>query len=370
MIHSKEQVMNKFPSFLTAVIVTFCGGLLFSLIDSPVPWLLGPIVGMLLATRYINTPLYWPPVLRNSGLIILGYSFGLELTREALVEIGYKLPVMFLMTVLIVVFSAVMAYLISKLTGADYPTVLTGSIPGGLSQMILFAEEAKGMDVTTVSFLQVSRLLMVVFIVPFIVILGPFAQGMDESSLVVKDSVSTSSSLFPNLLMYIIICLLMAKVGQKLKAPTPYLLGPIVGTALLNLTDFQAPYLSNTILDFSQWMIGGYIGLLLNPRELKSKKKLILLACISGFLLIFASMAFSLVLVRIYGVSLSTAFLSLAPGGMEQMGILAHEGDADVSIVTAFQIFRLLFIFFAVPPLLRFVFRRKLQNQNPEQNTG
>jgi uncharacterized protein len=40
------------------------------------------------------------------------------------------------------------------------------------------------------------------------------------------------------------------------------------------------------------------------------------------------------------------------------MGIIAHEINADVSIVTCYQLFRTFFIFFAVPPLLRAIFGR------------
>ncbi|WP_244965673.1 AbrB family transcriptional regulator [Paenibacillus alvei] len=39
------------------------------------------------------------------------------------------------------------------------------------------------------------------------------------------------------------------------------------------------------------------------------------------------------------------------------MGIIAHEIQADLSMVSGYQIFRTLFISFAVPPLLQFLFR-------------
>ncbi|NRG45353.1 AbrB family transcriptional regulator, partial [Bacillus sp. CRN 9] len=53
----------------------------------------------------------------------------------------------------------------------------------------------------------------------------------------------------------------------------------------------------------------------------------------------------------------ATSFLSLSPGGMDQMAIIAHEVGADLSVITGYQLFRLFFIFFAVPPLLKWVFK-------------
>lgn len=358
---------NKNTQYLTALVAAFFGGLLFSLIGTPVPWLLGPIMATMVASRFKKIQLRWSPLVRNTGLMIIGYSFGLDLTKKALIEIGEKLPSMLSLTVVLILFCAGIAYLVSKLTGVDYPTVLTGSIPGGLSQMILFAEEHKGIDLTTVSFLQVARLLMIVFTVPFIMLIGPLS---DSNKLNVEfTEVTTFSGPFlPNALIYMGLCILLSFIGQKVHAPTPFLLGPIIGTSLLNLTSFQAPFLPNWILDVSQLMIGGYIGLLLKPEGLKSKTKMITLALISGVFMILGSMVLSGILIYQYGVSISTSFLSLAPGGMDQMGILAHETNADVSMVTGYQIFRLLFIFFVVPPFLRWIFLRKENNVSEEQN--
>ena len=358
-------------AFLTALVAAIIGGLLFSFIGTPVPWLLGPIAATMVTSRFKKVQLRWSPLVRNTGMMIIGYSFGLALTKEALIEIVEKLPSMLGLTIVLILFCAGIAYLVSKLTGVDYPTTLTGSIPGGLSQMILFAEEVKGIDVTTVSFLQVSRLLMIVFTVPFIMLIGPFA-GPSSANVVVTEA-HLSGPIFPNGLIYVVICLLMAFIGKKIHAPTPFLLGPIVGTALLNLTSFHAPYLPTSLLDVSQLMVGGYIGLMLKPEGLKSKTKVISVALISGLCMILGSLAISLLLIDQYGVSISTSFLSLAPGGMDQMGILAHEANADVSMVTGYQIFRLLFIFFVVPPLLRLIFRRakrqEFKEQKAESNT-
>jgi len=55
-------------------------------------------------------------------------------------------------------------------------------------------------------------------------------------------------------------------------------------------------------------------------------------------------------------VTAPTALLSLAPGGMDQMGVIAHSIGADLSIVSGYQLFRTFFIFFAIPSLLRLLF--------------
>jgi hypothetical protein len=351
--HNDKKIRFSITLFIASI-----GGFVFSLLHTPIPWLLGSMIAVFIGSRFGPVLLYWPSWIRNIGLMIVGYSIGLSFTKTALFEIGGKLPSMLLMTVLLVAFCSGIAFVVSKLTGVDYPTVLTGSIPGGLSQMIIFAEEMKGIDITTVTFLQVARLMMIIFFVPFL-IFGPFFKNTPTHSVsdLVSKGVQAPEHLVPMILLFTVICGLFAYLAMKLKFPTPFLLGPILGTAAFTISGLHGPQLSPAILDISQLMLGGYIGLLLKPEKLEHKARIITLAIISGLVMILGSFGLSFLLVYYSHITPSTSFLSVAPGGMDQMGILAHEVHADLSIVTGYQLFRLFFIYFAVPPILRLLFK-------------
>src|SRR3954465_5688049 len=129
--------------FGITLLTAFIGGFMFSALHSPIPWLLGPMAAVLIGSRFGKVQYYWPIRIRDTGLVIVGYSIGLSFTKEAVLQIAVKLPSMLILTVLLVCFCAGIAYVVSKLSGVDYPTILIGSIPGGLSQMIIFAEETK-----------------------------------------------------------------------------------------------------------------------------------------------------------------------------------------------------------------------------------
>ncbi|MEH7276407.1 AbrB family transcriptional regulator [Neobacillus vireti] len=257
--------------------------------------------------------------------------------------------------------SAGIAFFVSKLSGVDYPTILVGSIPGGLTQMITFSEEVKGINITIVTFLQVTRVIMIIFLVPFL-IYGPFFKNTSPSTLDVADMV-VQAPLSPTLLLFAAVCVICAFIGKKIKSPTPFLLGPIIGTAILTLSGLPGPHLPDFMLDLSQFMIGGYLGLLLKPEQLQHKTKILILAFGSGFVMVLFSLGLSMLLIHYYEITPSTSFLSLSPGGADQMAVLAHDVRADLAMVTGFQLFRLLFIFFAVPPALRWIFKRKRLNQ-------
>lgn len=351
------------------LLIALVSGYLFTLIRMPIPWLLGPMIGVWLAGRVTKSvKFYWPGSLRNAGLITVGYAIGLSFTTATLREIVRQFPSMILLTLLLLLLCALIAYGMSKLTGIPFPTTLTGSIPGGLSQMIALAEETKGIDITVVTFLQASRLMMIVVSVPLI-IFSPLMGGT-HSDLPGSPLAETSASwaaLFPDIIPYAIACIVFALLGKKVNFPTAFLLAPMLVAAVMHLSGFPGPGLPSSLINVAQLMIGCYIGLLLKPETLPNKLRIVSLAVVSGLVLIAGACGLSYLMTQIHAVTAATALLSLSPGGMDQMGIIAHEIEAEVSIVTSYQIFRTFFIFFAVPPLLRLLFR-KLERAKKESS--
>jgi uncharacterized protein len=356
---------SKSIQLIASLVFAFIGGGFFTLIHLPIPWLLGPMTALLIASRFKKMKLIWPRSIRDTGLMIVGYSIGISLTKDSLFEMAGHLPSMLLMTSLTVAVCAGLAFIISKLGGIDYPTALTSSIPGGLSQIVTFAEEMEEIDMTTVTFFQVIRVLMVIFFVPLLVF-GPLftKDGSHALSEVMNASVPQSEPLFPTIILFAFVCILGALIGKKIKLPAPFFLGSIIAAAALSISGVEGPPLSSSILDLAQFMVGGYIGLLLKPEQLDNKKKIISLAVTSSLILILTTLAFSFLLTRYYDFSSITSFLSVAPGGMDQMGIIAHEVHADLSTVTSYQLFRIIFIYVVVPPMLRIVLKYSLRKKS------
>ncbi|QHE59970.1 hypothetical protein FHE72_02205 [Rossellomorea vietnamensis] len=121
---------------LLAFIAGVLGGGLFTLLHLPLSWLLGSMVSVFLINKWTKFELAWPSFLRDLGLIIVGYSIGQSFSQKTMIEIFTQLPSMLTMTVAIIAFSMVLAYITSKMTGIGLSSTVTGSIPGGLSQMV------------------------------------------------------------------------------------------------------------------------------------------------------------------------------------------------------------------------------------------
>src|SRR5690625_598010 len=97
-----------FKTFIAAVI----GGSLFQFLHIPVPWLLGPMIVMAIGKNVFKWGCAWPNYLRNTGMILVGYTIGLSMTSGALHEMTGQLPSMFLMTLLLMLLSLGIALII------------------------------------------------------------------------------------------------------------------------------------------------------------------------------------------------------------------------------------------------------------------
>ncbi|WP_409271045.1 AbrB family transcriptional regulator [Neobacillus sp. SCS-31] len=354
--------VSDLKAFLFTLFLALFGGALFEFLGLPVPWLLGPMAASLAASISGKASLEWPVKIRDAALIIVGYSIGLSFTKPALLQIIAHFPSIMLMTFILIGYCAVMAMAVARLSGLDYRTALLGSIPGGLSQMIALSEEIKGTDSSAVIIFQVFRVLMIIFLVPFTV-LYPFSGSTADSVI----QTASYANLFPGILIFAPLAVVFAVLGKKLGMPTAFLTGPIIITAVLTVSGVDGPVLPGAVMDVSQLMIGTYIGLMFKPGSIARNGKLLPFAVGSSVVLLAGSAGLALLLKNSYGLTFTTSYLSMAPGGMDQMGIIAHETGADLSIVAGYQLFRVFFIFFAMPYLLKGLFglmgRREMNRQ-------
>lgn len=353
--------------FLLSISLAVLGGLIFTFLHVPIPWLLGPMVAMLIGSQVFKLRLTWPTAVRDSGILIVGYAIGLTMTPEALHSILYQLPIMLVMTLLLVSICTLTAYIASKVTDFDFPSLLVGCVPGGLSQMTTLANEMPAINLTLVTFLQVTRLMMIVFCIPFF-LFSPWLIGASHHTAAeAGEIVATWSGLFPEILLYAPLCIAGAWIARKLHFPTAAMTGPLLVMGIVQWTSIlPAPAeLPISLLNISQLMIGTHVGLMMKPQELPHKKQTIMVAILSSLLLIIGSLGLSYVLMKLYDHSAATSLLSMAPGGMDQMSIMAHEVGANLSAVSGYQLFRILFIFFIVSPVIKAFLSHLLKKTSP-----
>lgn len=328
-----------------AFIIGLAGAGVFVVAGAPMPWLLGPLFAVLLMQLFTPVQLKWHSRFRNGGLVVAGYVIGFAFTLEALQGMKDYFGAMVVINIAFFLLFLFISALMASRTKVDQATAMTCCVPGGLSQIITFAEEQKTIDLTAVTFYHVLRVLMIVAIVPFIVTSGEPAHleeaGQGDYSLA--------------LLGLLVLCYGAGVLAQKAKVPTAFLLGPVFLIMVFNLAGIAVPVMPSSFLHIAQLFIGIYIGLLLKKEDLKLTKRMIFYSFFSSAVLIAFAYGLSFLLQDLYGLSFSTSFLSVVPGGLDQMGIIAASVHADVTVVTAFQLFRILFLSVFIVPFVKVV---------------
>ncbi|MBU2055501.1 MAG: AbrB family transcriptional regulator [Proteobacteria bacterium] len=347
-----------FAMKITQILATFLiasgGGFLFHLLRIPLPWMLGPLTATIIYHAVSDKHARWPVELRNLGLIVIGYSMGRTVTLETTRQILANLPAMFAVTFFTVLFCLGIGYITHRRTGISLASGMLGSIPGGLAQMVLLTEEIEDADVTVVTFMQMTRVLAVVFSVPFIAAygIGPMPGGL----------ASPLASTSPYGLVAALPAILAAPVGawlaSRLKLPIPCLLGPIFATAAAVLLGSPAPPVPSPLMNLALIFFGTYFGVIITLESLRKLGKVFPYAIGGAAALLALTYLMGFGLTLFTPATLLTGFLSTAPGGLSEVGVVALALHADVAFIMAYQMFRLFTILLLVPPLLRWRFRR------------
>jgi membrane AbrB-like protein len=340
------------------ILIAVIGGFLFSLINIPLPWLLGPLFFVMVANIRFHYQLNLPSGYKNVGLFFLSYVLGTSFTMDTVLQVADHLPLMLTITMITVLFSILMAVVISFIGKLNVKDAILGSVPGGLSNMVALSEEIEGTNITTVTTIQLVRLLSVITIVP---ILAAIIANDSATNLIVMLNNAANEPKVNELidsLIYIMIIPLVTWLSFKIKLPTAIIIGPIVSTAVLVILGFQSPSLPTLFLNIAQLLVGSHIGLLMVLKGARDLKHVLMMALLLSFCTIGFSVLIGYIMPNLMDVTILTGLLGAAPGGVAEMGVTAAQLHANVSVVTAYQLFRLFFILLIMPFVLRILLKK------------
>lgn len=339
--------MKKFIPIVLVFFIALIGAFLFSWLSLPIPWMLGPLFAVLISQFFVKVDLHWPPLFRNVGLIVVGVAIGQAFNLALFEGMGLLLVLMIGVNLVLMLFCVGLAWGMQRFTGLSFKTALTASVPGGLSQLVVFAEEEEDIDLAVVTFSHVVRVVAVVMLIPFLV----------SGHIVTGGEIPAAGAIWP-LFLLLIAAAGSVWIGKRLRLPVAYFLSPILFVMLLQMVGVQIQAMPTSFLHAAQLLIGAYIGLLLKPPMLRLPVRVLVAGVASSLAMIAMTYLSSVVIAYFLDLSFATSFLSTAPGGLDQMGLLAAAVGADISTVTVFQLFRILFIFLCVLPLLKYVTKK------------
>jgi hypothetical protein len=139
-------------------------------------------------------------------------------------------------------------------------------------------------------------------------------------------------------------------LGRQLKIPAGTMLGAILFTAVFQLLTDQAMIPLQT-RPWLQMAAGLALGSGIRKRDIKELRLLIIPCLVMIVCMIILNLIFGVLMYRVSSLSLATALLATAPGGMTDMALIAGELGADMVQVTLLHLVRLLAIYALLPIL-------------------
>lgn len=349
-------MLNNLRAFAAALAAGLTGGLVWSWLAWPLPWMIGPLVFCALANS-LGAHLRAPVLSRNGGQWIIGTAMGTYFTSEALrvlAQLGLPLVLSLLYTVLL---GGGFAWALHRFAGASIPTAVFAGAVGGASEMALQGER-NGAKVETIAAVHSTRVMLVVLTLPFIYrwldVHGGDAYVPGRADIVWSGlGVLAAATLTGGALM------------SRLNTPNAWMLGALLVTIALTASGNLPSGLPSWVTNTGQLLIGLTLGTRIEEGFFTRAPRLLGVVAASTLVAMGVSAVFGLLLAHLSALPAATMILATAPGGMAEMSVTAKVLQLGVPIVTSFHIVRLLVLVMTGGLLYRLVARRMGWPVNP-----
>ena len=327
---------------LTAVLIGLGGATGAALLGLPAAGLIGSSVAVAFAAT-LGLRMGIPQRLRDVAFGVIGISLGAGVQADALGQIGSWSVSLILLTLSLVATLLIGAALLRRGFGMDAETALLSSSPGTMSNAIAIALDGHG-NVTTITILQVMRLLVLVAVVP------PLATALDAETA----NIAYPSAMAPAALLLLLAATLCIGIpAARWKVPAACLLVGMVLSAVAHVADLaHGPAPSWAI--FAAFVVTGTaVGTRLtsiSPRALLAMGRAgaVLIATTLAVSLAFASVA-----ALVTGLPWGQIWIAYAPGGVEAMAAIGLALGYDPAFVAIHHFARIVVLVFLVPLLMR-----------------
>lgn len=342
--------MNRASHILIGLATATAGALLAVWLNLPLPWMIGALLATAIS-KMAGSPGSSHKVLRNGGQWVIGASLGLYFTPEMVSIIGQNLPYILAGTVFALGLGGLGAFVLYRLGDTDFKTAWFASAIGGASEMTSLAERNHA-RADLVASAHSLRMLMVVVSIPFAFqALG--IRGNDVSVLADNRFFDPSG-----LLILIALTSAMGMVFQRFRLPNPWVLGPLLVTALLSSNEIVFSYLPVEMTNLGQLLIGWSLGDKFGPDFFRRAPRYLSVVALANTLNILLAFAFGYLLHLASGISFPTLVLGTSPGGIAEMAITAKVLMLGAPVVTSFHVTRMVCVLLTTAPLYRLLVRR------------
>ncbi len=300
----------------------------------PLAWMLGPFFacGALAA---LGAPLATLPLGRELGQVTVGLAIGLRFTPATLLATLSLLPAMLVATLYVMAYTMIAAFLLRPLAATDATTSFFATAAGGMADMAVVAGE-RGGDRAAVGLVHALRVSTTVATVPLLVI------AFGTPGTIAAAPVTAQSLVW--LTLGFGLALPAVRLLRSTAIPNPWLVAPMLVGLALSATGVLSVQMPAELITLAQIMVGTWLGSQFRREVMSRLPRVALAGAAVTVFMIAAAYAGAWCLSAVTGLSVSTAFLALAPAAMTEMALTAKAMHLDVEVVTAFHVIRIFLV--------------------------
>ena len=329
--------------------IALTGGGVYHVFALPLPWLLGPISGCLIAAA-LGVRLQGITSVNQTMRTILGVAVGATITPTVLVGFPAMWPTLATVPVTLILIGLIGVPYFQRVWGYDFPTAFYSAMPGGLQDMLVFGEEAGG-NPRTLSLIHATRVLLIVAALPLMLRL------IWDADLSNPPGAPAADMPLQQLGLMVLCAIAGWKIAQRIGLFGASILGPMIAATIASLTGllhFRPPV---EAIWLAQFFIGMTVGSKYSGITMTEVRRDLVAGagfCMILFVISLAAVEFAVLLNLAPG---REALLSFAPGGQAEMTVLALIVGADVAFVVAHHVFRIILVIVGAPIVSRLLNR-------------
>jgi membrane AbrB-like protein len=342
--------------------VIACGGYglaeLAEPLQLPASFLIVPLVfGVVLAVSGLVSETV-PRTANRSAQALIGVLMGTYLTPGMMRRFGAAALPLTVITAATVALSLVGALVLVRTAGMDRATATLGMVAGGSSAVVACAEDLKA-DSRLVAFMQYTRVALVAATAPFIVswmFAGRHAPTHSVAEAVPYLTFVSSHDQITGLVLAIAVAIVGIRMGERLRLPSPVLLGPMLLATIVTFADQAHRFAPDGVLRAALFTaIGLDVGLRFSRHTLRHVWKLLPIVLVCTIAMSVATGLLAWALSALMRIPLADAYLATTPGGINAVLASAVTSGANVGLVSSVQSLRL-FLMMALIPLVKLWF--------------
>lgn len=352
--------MNTFFTLILLFGISYIGYRLLTVVNFPASTIVGPIIAITIVQLFgINFTA--PSVLKMVFSSIFGVYLGLRFDKTAVSQLKLQIVPAAILSIVYIGITIVYGKILMHVGHMDHSTAFLAVIPGGVAEAGVLAVSF-GADLSQVSSFQLVRYLSIVMIMPLLskFILTHIVNPSASINHPKKNRVSVDRSSLNDVSYNAAWLFLIGAIGSWcfyiIHFPAALLLGATFFIAVaqsISPHPFKQP--PELIYQYTQIGMGAIIGISFTRDSFIAMSSLLMPMLLLTVMIIGTSILLGFIFSKIFKMDYMTGLMSVLPGGLSTMIILAESFEADIVTISTLQLARLLTAVAVIPILYQWI---------------